>query len=32
MIINFRLMQYFLFELKDFTLSKYFVTFYDNFE
>ena len=31
MIINFRFMQYFLIE-KDFILSKYFVTFYDNFE
>ena len=32
MIINIRFMQYFLIELKDFTLSKYFVTSYDNFE
>ena len=32
MIINFRFMQYFLIERKDFTLPKYFVTFYDNFE
>ena len=32
LIINFRFMQYFLLELKDFILSKYFVTFNDNFE
>ena len=32
MIINFRFLQYFLLELEDFILSKYFVTFYDNFE
>ena len=32
MIINFRFMQYFSLELKDFILPKYFVTFYDNFE
>ena len=32
MIINFRFMQYFLIELKDFILSKDFVTFCDNFE
>ena len=32
MIINFRFMQYFLIEFKDFILSKYFVTFYDDFE
>ena len=32
MIINFCFMQYFLLELKDLILSKYFVTFYDNFE
>ena len=31
MIINFRFLQYFLLELEDFILSKYFVTFYDNF-
>ena len=32
MIINFGFVQYFLLELKDFILSKYFVTFYDNFK
>ena len=32
MIINFRFLQYFLLGLEDFILSKYFVTFYDNFE
>ena len=32
MILNFRFMQKFCLELKDFILSKYFVTFYDNFE
>ena len=32
MIINFRFMHDFLLELTDFILSKYFVTFYDNFE
>ena len=32
MIINFCFMQYFFLELEDFILSKYFVTFYDNFE
>ena len=32
MILNFRFVQYFLLELKDFILSKNFVTFYDNFE
>ena len=32
MIINFCLVQYFLLELKDFILSKYFVTFNDNFK
>ena len=32
MILNFRFMHYFSPELKDFALSKYFVTFYDNFE
>ena len=32
MIIIFRFLQYFLLELEDFILSKYFVTFYDNFE
>ena len=32
MIINCRFVQYFSLELKDFILSKYFVTFYDNFE
>ena len=32
MIINFRFMLNFYLELKDFILSKYFVTFYDNFE
>ena len=32
MIINFRFLQYFLLEPEDFILSKYFVTFYDNFE
>ena len=32
MIMNFRFMQYFLNELKAFILSKYSVTFYDNFE
>ena len=32
MIINFRFMQHFLLEIKYLILSKYFVTFYDNFE
>ena len=32
MIINFHFLQYFLLELEYFILSKYFVTFYDNFE
>ena len=32
MIINLRFLQYFLLQLEDFILSKYFVTFYDNFE
>ena len=32
MAINFRFKQYFLLELKDSIPSKYFVTFYDNFE
>ena len=32
MLTNFRFMQYFLLELKDFIPSKYFATFYDNFE